>query len=207
MTKRICFRTLRRTLPITGLTVLVLAMGRLHAQQQEPAIAVPAESLTLERVLELAEAKSEPVVIAHAGIARADAEGIRARSGLLPQLTASASYDRALASEFENIFTSTAPTCAPFTLNQTASIDARIGELERAVDCGATGSNGRPSGPRHPRRLPGVASYNNAVPTPIRLLSNEIPVGLPLVSRRISKIEKGRRSRGSTPADGLIMTN
>jgi len=141
MTKRIRFRTLRQTLPITWLTVLMLAMGRLHAQQQEPAIAVPAESLTLERVLELAEAKSEPVIIAHAGIARADAEGIRARSGLLPQLTASASYDRALASEFENIFTSTAPTCAPFTLNQTASIDARIGELERAVDCGATGGN------------------------------------------------------------------
>ena len=42
---------------------------------------------------------------------------------------------------------------------------------------------------------------------PIRLFSNVMPVGAPLESRRISKIENGRRSSGSTPADGLIITN
>ena len=108
--------------------------------QQEPT-AGPA-SLTLEQALEMAEARSEPVVIARAGIARADADRIRARSNLRPQLSASASYDRALASEFEGVFGgTTTPTCAPFALNQQASIDTRIAEIERAVDCGAVGTN------------------------------------------------------------------
>jgi hypothetical protein len=78
----------------------------------------------------MAEARSEPVVIARAGIARADADRIRARSNLRPQLSASASYDRALASEFEGVFGgTTTPTCSPFALNQQASIDARLAQI------------------------------------------------------------------------------
>ena len=115
----------------------------LAAQQEPPAGAgTPAQMLTLERALEMAEARSEPVVIARAGIARADADRIRARSNLRPQLSASASYDRSLASEFEGVFgETTGSTCAPFSPNQQASIDARVAEIERAVDCGAVGSN------------------------------------------------------------------
>jgi len=60
--------------------------------------------LTLEQVLELAEARSETVAIAQAGIRRAEGEEIRARSGLFPQLNVSVSYDRSLASEFEGLF-------------------------------------------------------------------------------------------------------
>jgi hypothetical protein len=90
--------------------------------QQEPTDG-PA-SLTLEQALEMAEARSEPVVMARAGIARADADRIRARSNLASTALASASYDRALASEFEGVFGgTTTPTCAPFALNQQASID------------------------------------------------------------------------------------
>jgi outer membrane protein len=64
---------------------------------------------------------------------------VRARSGLLPQLSASASYDRALASEFEGVFDVQGPSCPPFSLNPAGPIDARVAEIERAIDCGAVG--------------------------------------------------------------------
>ncbi len=65
---------------------------------------VPAGPLSLEQVLELAEARSEAVAVARAGLTRTEGERLRARSDLFPQLSASASYDRALASEFEGLF-------------------------------------------------------------------------------------------------------
>ena len=135
-----------RALFVAALMVWCVAVGvsvSLEAQQEPAATAgTPAQMLTLEQALEMAEARSEPVVIARAGIARADADRVRARSNLRPQLSASASYDRSLASEFEGVFgTTTGPTCAPFSLNQQGSIDARVAEIERAVDCGAVGQN------------------------------------------------------------------
>jgi len=59
-------------------------------------------------------------------------------------LSAAASYDRALASEFDGVFdtTNTGPACPPFALNPTAGIDARVAEIERAIDCGAVGGGG-----------------------------------------------------------------
>jgi outer membrane protein TolC len=96
--------------------------------------------LTLEQVLTLAEPRSEAVVVAQAGVRRAEGDQIRARSGELPQLSASASYDRALASEFEGVFDfGGGTTCPPFTLNPSATLDARVAEIERAIDCGAVG--------------------------------------------------------------------
>lgn len=68
---------------------------------------LPAGPLTLEQVLVLAEKRSETIAIARAGVQRAEGERTRARSSLYPQLSASASYDRALSSEFEGIFDST----------------------------------------------------------------------------------------------------
>jgi outer membrane protein len=114
-----------------------------HAQTP-PTAAVPAGPLTLEQVLSLAEPKSEAVSIAARGVQRAEADQVRARSGLLPQLSVAASYDRALASEFDNIFDSgsTGPSCPPFALNPQAALDARVAEIERAVDCGAIGGGG-----------------------------------------------------------------
>lgn len=112
------------------------------AQQQEPP-PLPAGPMTLDQVLALAEARSEAIGIARTGVDRAGGEQVRARSGRLPQLTASASYDRALASEFSNVFGSGSggPSCPPFTLDPGASIDARVAEIERAIDCGAVGSS------------------------------------------------------------------
>ena len=69
---------------------------------------------------------------------------IRAQSGLRPQLSAAASYDRLLASEFEDVFDTgaTGPSCPPFALNPQAALDARVAEIERAIDCGAIGGGG-----------------------------------------------------------------
>jgi outer membrane protein TolC len=100
----------------------------------------PARSLSLDEALQLAESRSEQLTIARAGVTRAAGEEVRARSDRYPQLSASASYDRALATEFSGLFDDTAgPPCAPFVANPQASIEDRIAELERAVDCGATG--------------------------------------------------------------------
>jgi outer membrane protein TolC len=72
----------------------------------QPAADVPAGPLTLEQVLALAETRSESIAISREGLQRAEGERVRARSGLFPQLSASASYDRALASEFSGLFNS-----------------------------------------------------------------------------------------------------
>jgi outer membrane protein TolC len=97
--------------------------------------------LTLEQVLELAEVRSESIAIAQAGVRRAEGDIIRARSGRFPQLSASASYDRALASEFEGIFESTGAPCDPFAANPAAPLVDRVAEIERAIDCGAIGGS------------------------------------------------------------------
>src|SRR5262249_10931765 len=59
------------------------------------------------------------------------------------------------------------------------------------------GSKGRPSGPSTGSRVPGSTRDSSVVPAPMRLLKIETAVARPLALRRISKIEKGRRSNGS----------
>ena len=124
----------------TVVAVWLLAWSAVPARAQTPP--VPAGPLTLEQVLELAEPRSEAVAITRAAIRRAEGEQIRAHSGALPQLSASASYDRALASEFSGVFdfADSGATCPPFSLNPQAPIDARVAEIERAIDCGAVGN-------------------------------------------------------------------
>ena len=127
---------------LTTAAVWLLA-SLLPASAWAQAAAVPPGPLTLDQVLTLAEPKSEAVQIAIANVRRAEADQLRARSGLRPQLSAAAGYDRALASEFDGIFdTGTGTACPPFALNQQAPIDARVAEIERAIDCGAVGGGG-----------------------------------------------------------------
>ena len=100
-----------------------------------------ARVLTLDEALALAEKTSEQVTIAEAGITRAESDERRVRSEWLPQLSAFASYDRALASEFEGVFDSAGPACTPFTLNPQAPLGDRVAEIERALrDCPPTPS-------------------------------------------------------------------
>jgi outer membrane protein TolC len=99
--------------------------------------------MTLDEVVALAEARSEQIAIAQFGVVRATADQQRARSEKLPQVNGSASYDRTLKSEFSGLFSGgTGAACDPFTLNPSASIDARVTEIERAIDCGAVGGGG-----------------------------------------------------------------
>ena len=125
--------------PLSILSLLLLPLFAAGASAQPAAQA--GRPLSLEEALDLAERTSEQLAIARAGVERAGGEQIRARSERYPQLSASASYDRALASEFAGLFTqaATGAPCAPFVANPAAPFEQRIGELERAVDCGATG--------------------------------------------------------------------
>jgi outer membrane protein TolC len=93
----------RRSIRTVAACLLAMIPAAAAAQAPEPA-PVPAGPLSLEQVLSLAEPRSESVSIAVAGVSRADGDQVRARSGQRPQLTGSASYDRALASEFEGVF-------------------------------------------------------------------------------------------------------
>jgi outer membrane protein TolC len=78
-----------------------LAASSLSALQSQD---VPSRALTLDAVIDLAEARSEQIAIAQFGVTRAVAGEQRARSERLPQLAGGASYDRTLQSEFEGIF-------------------------------------------------------------------------------------------------------
>ncbi len=109
---------------------------RTAGQQPAP----PPRVLSLDAALALADETNELVTIAEAGVTRAESDERRARSEWFPQLSAFASYDRALASEFEGIFDSAGPPCTPFTLNPQAPLDDRVAEIERALrDCPPTG--------------------------------------------------------------------
>jgi outer membrane protein len=127
----------RRSLLIAAAAWLFALMAVPSSAQTPPP--VPAGPLSLEQVLALAEPRSEAVAIAEAGIRRAEGEQVRARSGKLPQMSGSVDYDRALASEFSGVFDVQGPACPPFSLNPAAAIDARVAEIERAINCGAVG--------------------------------------------------------------------
>jgi outer membrane protein TolC len=126
------------TLARTYLFSTLVLLPAFAAAQAPP---LPGRPLSLEDALALAQERNEQITIARAGVDRAGGEQVRARSERYPQLSASASYDRALASEFSGLFDQGAgsPGCAPFVPPPGASLDARVAELERAVDCGATG--------------------------------------------------------------------
>jgi outer membrane protein len=127
-------------LPVLFLFLLVASsagagVGLLTAQQPQ------GRPLTLAQALDIAERKSETVGLARADLARAEGERRRARSGYLPQLSGSASYQRTIRSQFSALSsgsdTSTAPatTCSRFVPNSGLPIDQRLDSLESAVAC------------------------------------------------------------------------
>lgn len=85
-----------------GMTLLIPALA-----SGQPAAGQPARPVSLDEALTLAGAHSEEVAIAQAGVTRSQAERGRARAERFPQLSATVSYDRTLASEFSGLFTST----------------------------------------------------------------------------------------------------
>jgi len=72
--------------------------------QPQPAASSLPGPLTLEQVLAIAEARSETVAIAGVALERNAGDQVRAKAALYPQLSASATYDRSLANEFQGVF-------------------------------------------------------------------------------------------------------
>jgi outer membrane protein TolC len=82
------------------------------------------------------------VSIAQAGTSACGRRGPREKG--LPQLSAAASYDRALASDSKGLDFDSGSTCPP-RAEPAGLIDARVAEIERAIDCGAVGGGFRRS--------------------------------------------------------------
>ena len=146
--------------PALFLALISVPAHRAHARQ--------VVELSLEEALARAEATSEPLVIARAGVLRARGEQLRARSAYFPQITASVSYTRTFASEFDDLGggppappdTGAAPPdgappvapCGPFVADTTVPLPARVDTLERVVEC-LTAAFGGPGAPGFPPDL------------------------------------------------------
>jgi outer membrane protein len=108
-------------------------------------------AISLDEAVRTAEAQSEAVRIARAGVQRAQGQQYQARSQRLPQLNASASYARTLASQFdigggsEPVVDTTKPVppptpCDQYLRDATATTPERLAGLEDASRC-ALGQN------------------------------------------------------------------
>lgn len=124
---RYCNRTLTALL---GLLLSAVVTPSVRAQEN-------ARTMSLDDAITMAERGSESVGIARAGVARSRGEIRRARSELFPQLSGTASYTRALASEFEGISLGppdTRPLCQAFQPPSAGLTPAeRLDTLEAAV--------------------------------------------------------------------------
>lgn len=121
-------------------TMLLLALAAPAGAQQAPA---STRQLSIEQALDLADRESESVGLARSGLAQAQGERRRARSGYYPQLTGSASYTRALRSQFSALQddspTGPAPEeCRTFVPRPGLPIGERLDSLESAVECAST---------------------------------------------------------------------
>src|SRR5712691_3142732 len=107
-------------------------------------------TLSLDEAVRIAEAQSEAVRIARAGVQRAEGQQYQARSQRLPQLSGSAGYTRTLASQFSvagggtAVDTTKPPAppgpCDQYLLDATATTAERLAGLEDASRC-ALGNN------------------------------------------------------------------
>lgn len=127
-------------------TVAALAaVAALLAPARRAAAQTPApRPLSLEEALQRAEAASETVGIARAGVMRARGDLARARSEFFPQLTGTGTYTRTLRSQFSAlesrdstpVDTTSAPSsCRRFTPPAGLPIDQRVDSLESQVQC------------------------------------------------------------------------
>ncbi|HEV7394160.1 MAG TPA: TolC family protein [Burkholderiales bacterium] len=121
------------------------------AQSAQSQAAIAPRALSLDEAVRTAESQSEAIRIARAGVQRAEGQQYQARSQRLPQLAASASYVRTLASQFSSVGGSApavdttkppapAGPCDQYLRDATATIDERLAGLEDANRC-ALGGN------------------------------------------------------------------
>lgn len=131
-------------------TVTVLPTGA-RAQTVSGQTAAQPRLLTLDEAVRTAEAQSEAIHIARAGVQRAQGQQYQARSQYLPQINASAAYTRTLASQFSSIGGSAPPVdttkplpppapCDQYLLGPTATTEERLAGLEDASRCSLGGN-------------------------------------------------------------------
>lgn len=107
--------------------------------------------LSLDDAVRTAEAQSEAIRIARAGVQRAEGQQYQARSQYLPQINASVGYTRTLASQFSSLggsapaIDTTKPVpppapCDQYLLGPTATADERLAGLESAARCSLGGN-------------------------------------------------------------------
>ena len=138
---------------IIGCAALILAVtaflpAELAAQATTPQ--PPAVTLSLDDAVRMAEAQSEAVRIARAGVQRSEGQRLQARSQILPQIYGSAGYTRTLKSQYSSLSSSAepdttkpaspAPPCDAYLLDQSATVAERLAGLEQASKC-ASGLN------------------------------------------------------------------
>jgi outer membrane protein TolC len=130
--------------------ILLASPARAQVSPAAQQSRVPPRAISLDEAVRTAEAQSEAIRIARAGVQRAEGQQYQARSLRLPQLGASASYTRTLASQFSSAGGSpavdtTKPTpppapCDQYLLDATATTAERLTGLEDASRC-ALGNN------------------------------------------------------------------
>lgn len=142
-----------------GLAVVTLALSAvisplsLRAQQPvthaDSVAATAARPLSLDDAVQIAQSQSQVIRIANNAITRAHGGQYQARSGLFPQLNATANYTRTLASQFAHAFSTpsgTAPPgpagpCNQYLFNGDSSELARVAGLENYARCTVAGHN------------------------------------------------------------------
>jgi outer membrane protein TolC len=152
------YRKFRTRPGIAGgmLTLLFLAFltplpAVLGAQATADRATVQPRLLTLDEAVRTAEAQSEAIRIARAGVQRAQGQQYQARSQYLPQVNASAAYTRTLASQFSSIGGNAPPVdttkplpppapCDQYLLGPTATTEERLAGLENASRCSLGGN-------------------------------------------------------------------
>ena len=135
------------------LALTLLTIGLHGAVAQQPTPAGPSTSsmmqLSLDDALRLAQARSQTVDVARAGVTRATGQRFQARSQYLPQLNGTAGYTKTLKSQFQSsapapvkVVTPTAQSlCAPFVAT-TATPEQRAAALAQAATCPAAAGAG-----------------------------------------------------------------
>lgn len=129
----------RHSVIIALAAAFALGASPLHGQQ--PA----AISISLDDALRMAEARSEGVAVARAGLLRASGNRLISRSQGLPQLTGTAGYTKTLKSQFDIFAATPAPDptapkalCTP-EISANATQAERDAALAQAATCGSGG--------------------------------------------------------------------
>jgi outer membrane protein len=131
---------------------LALCAGRAAAQQASARSGAVVQ-LTLDDALRIAQAQSQTIEVARAGVTRANGQALQARSQMLPQLNATAGYGRTLQSQFQSLSATATPVdttpkpvashslCTPL-IPANASPADRAAALAQAATCPAAASSG-----------------------------------------------------------------